>query len=72
LKSNIAGRVTVKVSIDAEGNVTLAKAVDGHQLLRQSSEDAAKRSKFKPATYNGQPIKSVGTIVYNYSPTSNE
>jgi protein TonB len=47
--------------------VTSAKAVDGHQLLRQSSEDAARRSKFKPAMLNGKPIKSTGVITYNYS-----
>jgi len=67
VKSNITGRVTVKVMLDEEGNVTSAKAGDGHQLLRQSSEDAARRSKFKPATYNGKPIKSTGMITYNYS-----
>jgi protein TonB len=55
------------VALDEEGNVTSAKATDGHQLLRQSSEDAARRSKFKPAMYNGKPIKSTGTITYNYS-----
>ena len=67
VKSNITGRVTVRVTLDEEGNVTSAKAVDGHQLLRQSSEDAARRSKFKPAMYNGKPIKSTGVITYNYS-----
>lgn len=68
LKSNITGRVTVKVTIDEEGNVTSAKAIDGHQLLRQSSEDAARRSKFKPAMHDGKPIKATGVITYNYSP----
>ena len=67
VKSNITGRVTVKVMIDEEGNVTSAKAIDGHQLLRQGSEDAARRSKFKPAMYNGKPAKSTGAITYNYS-----
>lgn len=67
VKSNITGRVSVKVTLDEEGNVTSAKAVDGHQLLRQSSEDAARRSKFKPAMLNGKPIKSTGVITYNYS-----
>lgn len=69
LKSNIRGKVRVGVTIDEEGNVTSAKAIDGHQLLRQSSEDAARRSKFKPAMYSGKPVKSTGVITYNYSPS---
>jgi hypothetical protein len=36
-------------------------------MLRQSAEDAAKRSKFKPALFNGNPIKSKGSITYNFS-----
>ena len=67
LKAGASGRVTVQVAIDEEGNVTSARAIDGHQFLRQSSEDAARRSKFKPAMYNNHPIKSTGTIVYNYA-----
>lgn len=68
IKSNISGKVTVRVTLDESGNVTSAKAIDGHQLLRQGSEDAAHRSKFKPAMFQGQPIKASGVIVYNYTP----
>jgi TonB family protein len=67
LKAGASGRVTVQVTLDEEGNVTSARAIDGHQFLRQSSEDAARRSKFKPAMYNNHPIKATGTIVYNYA-----
>ena len=67
LKAGASGRVTVQITIDEEGNVTSARAIDGHQFLRQSSEDAARRSKFKPAMYNNHPIKATGTIVYNYA-----
>jgi len=66
-RSNIGGKVVVNVEIDAEGNVTEAKAVSGHQMLRADSEAAAHRSKFRPATYEGQPIKAKGYIVYNFT-----
>jgi TonB family protein len=66
-RSNITGRVTVKVTLDEEGNVISAKAIDGHQLLRQTSEDAAKRSKFKPVMFQGKPIRATATITYNFS-----
>lgn len=66
-RSLVEGRVTVEVEIDANGDVTSAKAVSGHQMLRTSAEDAAKRTKFKPATFNNRPIKGKGTIIYNFS-----
>ena len=66
-RSLVEGRVSVDVEIDEEGDVTSAKASSGHQMLRTSAEDAAKRSKFKPALFNNRPIKGKGTIVYNFS-----
>ena len=36
-------------------------------MLRQSAEDAAKRSKFKPTLFNGNPIKAKGTITYSFT-----
>lgn len=71
LRTNITGKVRVDVTADEEGNITSIKAVDGHAFLRQSSEDAAKRTKLKPVQYNGKPIKVKGYIVYNFSPTGN-
>jgi TonB family protein len=63
---NAEGQVVVEVEIDEEGNVTSAKAVSGHNLLRSSAEDAAKRSKFKPAMLGGKPVKATGQIVYSF------
>jgi TonB family protein len=66
-QSRIVGKVSVDVELDEEGNVTKADATSGHAMLRQAAEDAAKRSKFKPANYNGKPIKAKGIIVYSFS-----
>ena len=60
------GQVTVAVELDEEGEVTSAKAVSGHAMLRSSAEDAAKRSKFKPAMIDGKPAKATGQIIYNF------
>ena len=57
-KSGIEGKVVVEVTLDVEGNVTSTKVVGGPAFLRQSAEDAARRSKFKPATFNGVPVKA--------------
>ena len=66
-KTNIEGRVTVEVEIDESGNVVSAKATSGHQLLRSAAEDAARRSKFKPALFGTQAVKAIGSITYNFT-----
>jgi TonB family protein len=69
LRAGIEGKIKVELAIDEEGNVTSAKAVEGHQFLRGSAEDAARRTRFKPAMFDGKPIKSKGYIIYNFTPT---
>jgi TonB family protein len=69
-KSNIQGAVTVQIMLDEEGKVISAKASDGPQIFRPIAEDAAKKSKFKPATAGGQPVKATGFIVYNFKTTN--
>ncbi len=66
-KSNIEGRVVVEVQIDDTGSVVSAKATSGPQLLRGSAEDAARRSKFKPAMFGTAAIKAIGLITYNFT-----
>jgi TonB family protein len=66
-KANIEGRVVVGVKLDEEGNVVEAKAVSGHQFLKNAAEDAARKSKFKPAMFGDKPVKGTGTITYNFN-----
>lgn len=65
-RMNIGGKVAVEIEIDKEGNVTSAKAISGHQFLRQESELAALKSKFKPAMIGNKPVKAKAQIVYNF------
>jgi TonB family protein len=65
-KMNIEGQVTVQVTLDEEGNVVTAKATAGPPLLRTTCEDAARKSKFKPATVGNQAVKATGFISYNF------
>ncbi len=61
------GAVTVQITTDESGNVISTAAISGHPLLRQAAEQAAKNAKFAPTMLSGQPIKIVGTIVYNFN-----
>lgn len=66
VKARAAGRVEVSVQTDTEGNVISAKATSGHSFLRQNSEEAARKSKFRPAIFDGKPVKGRGVIIYNF------
>lgn len=61
-----AGQVVVQVSIDEGGNVTGARAVSGHPLLRLPAEAAARQSSFNPVKVGDKNVKANGTIVYNF------
>ncbi|CAN5627810.1 hypothetical protein BH20ACI4_BH20ACI4_31430 [soil metagenome] len=63
-----SGAVNVQVVIDESGNVISAKAVSGHELLREASEQAALGAKFSPTILEGVPVKVSGVIVYNFVP----
>jgi len=66
-KINAGGAVMVQISLDEEGNVVSAKAVTGQKILRATCEDAARKSRFKPALFNNRPIKATGYITYNFT-----
>jgi TonB family protein len=61
------GTVTVRVTVDEEGNVVAAEAVSGHPLLHAAAVDAARRSKFKPTFLRGRPVKVAGVISYVFA-----
>ncbi|MEJ7625044.1 MAG: TonB family protein [Pyrinomonadaceae bacterium] len=65
-KSRIGGKVVVNLELDKAGDVVSAKAISGHAFLKQGCEDAARKSKFKPATFQGQAVKGRGQITYNF------
>ena len=65
-QARVEGIVTVEVELDTEGQVVSATAISGPTMLRQAAEEAARRSKFKPAMFNGEPIKGKGVITYSF------
>jgi periplasmic protein TonB len=62
-----SGAVSVQVIIDEQGNVTSAKAISGHPLLKGAAETAARGAKFSPTYLSKQPVKVSGLIVYNFT-----
>lgn len=64
---NAQGKVDVQIMIDEHGKVVSAKAVSGHPLLRNVSEQAAWGAKFTPTLLSNVPVKVTGVIVYNFN-----
>lgn len=61
------GKVKVQITIDEDGNVIAANAVSGHSLLKATSEDAARRTKFRIArNAEGQAVKISGFLTYSF------
>jgi TonB family protein len=64
--ARVAGTVVVAVSIDEQGRVTSARAVDGPVMLRSAAVDAAKRCTFRPARRGAQPVASSTLVNFNF------
>ncbi|HEX8265263.1 MAG TPA: TonB family protein, partial [Pyrinomonadaceae bacterium] len=65
-RARAAGTINVRIKIDESGKVTEAKAVFGNPLLRVAAEQAARETKFAPASVAGRPVKVIGTLVYHF------
>ena len=64
-----SGTVRVQVLIDETGHVINAKALNAgslHPALVGAAESAARKSRFSPTFFNGQPVKVNGIIIYNF------
>jgi protein TonB len=59
--------VIVEVTIDEQGDVANARALDGPEELREAALEAARRWKFVPTSLGGTPVKVIGTITYNFT-----
>lgn len=62
-----AGTVVVQVTVNEKGEVTAARAISGHPLLRASAEQAARKAKFKPNLQNGKAVEMKGVLTYNFT-----
>jgi TonB family protein len=66
--ARVSGRVVVEVTIDASGNVTLAKAISGHPLLKSAALDAARQWRFRPSNAQGTAVIIKGNLTFDVKP----
>jgi protein TonB len=64
--ARISGSVPIEIIIDEEGEVMFARSLGGHPLLKESALAAARGWKFKPTLLQGEPVKVIGMITFNF------
>ena len=62
----LSGTISVRVTIDEQGNVTEARSVCGNPILGKASEEAARNAKFSPTRLDGKSVSVTGIIVYRF------
>jgi TonB family protein len=65
--AGVAGLVKVDLVISEEGIVIEANAIDGPEQLRASAIEAARRWTFKPIIIEGQPVRILGALSFNFT-----
>ncbi len=66
LEAGADGSVKVEVIIDQEGNVISATAISGPALLKNATEETARRTKFK-SVEGDQNVRETGFLIYNFA-----
>lgn len=61
-QSSVQGSVTISASIDENGKVVSAKALNGPLLLRSAAENSVRQWKYSPGLVNGKPAPSQVTV----------
>lgn len=64
----LEGEVLISATIDAKGQVAAVTVIrSDHPLFTEAAVSAIKRSRFKPATLNGQPVATIlDDITYSF------
>jgi TonB family protein len=66
----ITGLAVVEVVISPEGTPVAVKPISGSPLLTGAAVEAVKQWRFRPVMANGQAVKAVGTLQFNFTPAS--
>lgn len=64
--AKVQGDVSVRVTVDEQGNVTDAQAINGPPLLQPAAIEAARRAKITPMRVDGRPVPFTGLLTYKF------
>jgi protein TonB len=66
-QAHIQGTVQVQIDISETGAVTNVALLSGHPLLRDAALQAAKQWLFIPTELNGQRVRAIGLLTFNFT-----
>jgi protein TonB len=66
-QAHIQGSVQVQIDISETGAVTNVTLLSGHPLLRDAALQAAKQWLFIPTELNGQRVRAIGLLTFNFT-----
>jgi TonB family protein len=66
-RAGAQGAVQVEITVSESGKVIAAKAISGHELLRDAAVEAAKLWEFKPTEGSGAPVTLQGVVTFNFA-----
>jgi periplasmic protein TonB len=66
-QARIEGSVQVQIDISEDGAVTNVTLLSCHPLLREAALRAAKQWQFIPTELNGQRVRAIGMITFNFT-----
>jgi periplasmic protein TonB len=66
-QAHIQGSVQVQIDISETGAVTNVTLLSGHPLLREAALQAAKQWLFIPTELNGQRVRAIGLLTFNFT-----
>lgn len=61
------GIVRVDVTINESGDVAEVQKASGPPMLQSAAKDAIRKWKFKPFVRDGQPVKAIGYVSFNFN-----
>lgn len=65
--SRMTGLVKVELTVDENGNVAEVQNASGPIMLQAAAKDAVRNWKFRPFFRDGQPVKAVGYVSFNFA-----
>lgn len=67
-RMRLSGVVELEAVVNEQGKVEDVIVKSGNPVLRMAARDALRQWKFKPFTRNGQPVKAVVAVTFNFVP----
>lgn len=63
----VSGVVRVDLTVDENGEVADVQKSSGPALLQAAAKDAIRKWKFRPFVRDGQPVRAVGFVSFNFA-----